>query len=468
MRMRPILIGLIISLLLVGCSFIPSYNRPGAPIPEKWPEGEAYKKLSNAAPMPQELRWHEFLVDPKLQRIIELAITNNRDLRLAALRVEEARALYGVQRAELFPAITGEAVAVKERSSSDFKLPGKSRTIDQYSMDLGITAWEIDFFGRIRSLEKQALEEYLATEEARRSAQISLISEVARAYLTLAADREGLLLANCTLETQQQMYDLIQEEYDVGVANELDLRRAETQVESARRDVALYTRMVAQDKNALELLVGGMLILEDLLPRDLNSIIPPNDISAGLSSEVLLNRPDIMAAEHRLKAAYAFIGAARAAFFPSISLTTFIGVASDDLINLFDSGRGTWNFTPQMVVPIFDTRVWASYRVSKVERELALAEYERAIQMAFREVADTLAVRGTVEDQLAAQEALVNALDRTYELSKQRYVDGIDNYLSVLDAQRSLYAAQQELISLRLSKLANLVTLYSVLGGGGD
>jgi len=241
----------------------------------------------------------------------------------------------------------------------------------------------------------------------------------------------------------------------------------QTQVDTARGDVARYTQLVAQGQNALNLLAGTA-VSEDLLPYDLASVSPPKDISQGLPSEVLLRRPDIMAAEHQLKGAYAYIGAARAAFFPRISLTTAVGTASDELSGLFGSGNGTWSFTPQVAIPIFDARTWAAYRVSKAVQKIALTQYEKAIQTAFREVADVLAVRGTVDQQVAAQQSVANSAQKIYSLSKKRYTNGIDSYLSVLDAQRSLYGAQQGLISLQLAKLANEVRFYAVLGGGGE
>ena len=312
-------------------------------------------------------------------------------------------------------------------------------TAEQYSVNLGISSWEIDFFGRIRSLKDRALEEYLATDQARRSAQILLVSSVANAYLALAADRENLKLAASTLETQEASYKLIRKRYDVGLASELDLRRAQSQVDTARGDVARYTQLAAQDENALNLLVGSP-VPPALLPAELGSVSPPKEISPGLSSEVLLRRPDVLAAEHRLKAANANIGAARAAFFPRISLTTAIGTASADLSGLFKSGSGTWSFAPQIVMPIFDARTWSAYDVTKVEKEISVAQYEKAIQTAFREVADALAVRGTVNQQIAAQQSLVDAVAETYRLSNARYTKGIDSYLGVLDAQRSLYA----------------------------
>ena len=463
----PVIIAIVI--FLGGCTLAPKYKQPKAPVPDKWRQGDVYKKagVSKALPKVWELRREDFFADPGLKAIVRMALENNRDLRLAALNVEQARALYGVRRAELFPSVNALGIGSKRRGSADLTLPGQPRTTKQFSVDLGITAWEIDFFGRIRSLKQQALEQYLATEEARRSAQISLVSEVARVYLALAADRENLKLARSTLMNQQQMYNLIKKQYESGLANELDLHRAQTQVETARGEVARYSQLVAQDQNALNLLAGSP-VPEDLLPRGLEDIKPPRDISPGLSSEVLLRRPDIVAAEHQLKAAYAYIGAARAAFFPRTSLTTALGTASNELSGLFDSGNGTWSFTPQAVMPIFDARTWAAYRVSKAQREIALAQYERAIQTAFREVADALAVKGTVDERLAAQRSLVEALSQTYRLSKKRYESGIDSYLGVLDAQRSLFSAQEGLTMLRLAKLANRVRLYAVLGGGGE
>jgi len=432
----PVIIAIVV--FLGGCTLAPKYKQPKAPVPDKWPQGDVYKK----AGVSKEAR-EDFFADPGLKAIVRMALKNNRDLRLAALNVERARALYGVQRAELFPAVSAVGSGAKQRSSSDLTRPGVPRTTKQFSVNLGITSWEIDFFGRIRSLKEQALEEYLATEQARRSAQIALVAEVARAYLALAADRGNLKLARSTLDTQQGIYDLIRRQYEVGLANELDLRRAQTQVDAARGDVARLMRLVAQDpargdvarlmrlvaqdRNALNLLAGSP-APEDLLPTDLASVSPLRDISPGLSSEVLLRRPDIMAAEHQLKAAYAFIGAARAAFFPRIS---------------------------------------PALRVSKTVRKIALTQYEKVIQTAFREVADSLAAQGTVDRQVKAQQSLVNALAETHRLSVNRYTNGIDSYLGVLDAQRTLYAARQGLIALRLAKLANQVRLYAVLGGGG-
>ncbi|MDD2680243.1 MAG: efflux transporter outer membrane subunit [Candidatus Omnitrophica bacterium] len=465
-RIPVFILGIVIA--LSGCTMAPKYNRPVAPIPGNWPSGDAYLKPQPAESVPDvtQLRWREFFTDPKLRRIIETALQNNRNLRLAALNVEEARALYGVQRANLFPVVDAEGVYTKQRTSSDFLIAGASNITEQYSVDLGITAWEIDFFGRIRSLTKQALEEYLGTQEARRSTQIALVSEVARVYLTIAADRENVTLAQSTLKAQEGVYNLILRKHKLKLVSDIDLYRAQTQVDTARRNVALYTQQVAQDQNALNLLAGSA-VPEDLLPLDLTGVGPLKDIFPGLSSEVLLRRPDIIDAEHRLKGAYANIGAARAAFFPSISLTTAIGSASSALSGLFSSGKGTWIYSPQVVMPIFDMQTWAAYRVSEADRKIALTKYEKTIQTAFREVADVLAVQGTVDQQIAAQQSLVDSEQKVYHLSSKRYSNGIDSYLSVLDAQRSLYRAQQELIYLQLSKLVNEVKAYAALGGGG-
>ena len=462
-----LLVGIVA--FLTGCTLIPKYTKPEAPVPATWPSGPAYKEIQTTpgAPVVTDLKWREFFTDERLQKIIETALNNNRDLRVAALTVERARALYRIQRAEILPTVNAVGSGGKERVPADLSSTGRSYTAEQYSANLGIYSWEIDFFGRIRSLEKRALEEYFATEEARRSAQILLVSEVANTYLTLAAEREALQLSQSTLETQQGAYDLIRRRYEKGVATALDLRQAQTQVDGARVDIARYTHRVAQDENALNLLVGSP-VSSALLPEALSKVTPPKGISPGMSSEVLLHRPDILSAEHLLKASNANIGAARAAFFPRISLTTAIGTASAELSGLFKAGSDNWNYSAQIVLPIFDARTWSALIVTKVDREIALAQYEKAIQGAFREVADALAVEGTVEDQLAAQQSLVDAVAETYRLSNLRYEKGVDSYLGVLDAQRTLRVAEQVLIAFRLARIANQVRLYAVLGGGRD
>ena len=458
-----------VCIFLAGCSMAPSYTRPQPPVPADWPQGPAYRDAgpAPAAKTVTALGWREFFTDPDLQTVIGMALEHNRDLRLAALNVERARGLYGIRRADLFPIL--EAVAsggkqhVPSTTSGD---TGKSVTTEQYDVSLGVTSWEIDFFGRIRSLKDQALEEYLATDQARRSVQILIVSDVASAYLLLAADRENLRLSESTLEAQRSAYDLVRRRFELGLASELDVHLAQMSVDTARVAVARYTQRAAQDENALDLLAGTS-VPRRLLPVDLDSVRPPAEISAGMSSEVLLGRPDILAAEHLLKGANANIGAARAAFFPRISLTAAFGTASPELSGLFGSGSAAWTFSTEAALPIFDARIWPALAVSEVDREIAVARYERAIQNAFREVADALAVRGTVNKQIAARKSLVDASAQSYRLSTIRYEKGIDDYFGVLDAQRSLYVAQQLLILVRLEGVANQVRLYATLGGGG-
>jgi multidrug efflux system outer membrane protein len=462
---RKLLLGWVL-ICFGGCTMIPKYSRPAAPVPTDWPQGPAYKETAATAKAPAatEVQWRQFFTDPGLQKVIGTALENNRDLKVAALNVERARAMYRIQRNELLPRVETGASASKQR----VRISGQTGlvTLQEFSVNLGISSWELDFFGRIRSLKEKALEEFFASEQARRSAQILLVSEVANAYLTLAADRENLKLAQSTLETQQAAYNVINRRVEVGFAPELDLRQVQTRVDSARVDVARYTSQVAQDENALNLLVGSP-VPAGQLPRELSVIKPLPEVSPGMSSDVLLKRPDILQAENLLKAANANIGAARAAFFPRIVLTTSVGSASGDLSGLFGPGSAVWAYAPQAVVPIFDARTWSALKVSKVDRDIAVAQYEKAIQSAFREVADALALKGTLGDQMAAQQSLLQASAKSYELSNARYEKGIDIYLNVLDAQRSLYSAQQGLIAIRLAKLANQVRLYTVLGGGG-
>lgn len=456
-------------LVLSGCaSMAPEYTRPEAPVPFEWPSGPAYKKAEGDATGKTaiEIPWQEFFVDPQLRKLIALALENNRDLRIAALNIERSRALYRIQRAELFPTVNGSATFSKERVPGILSGAGQPVTSELYNVNLAISSWELDLFGRIRSLEDQALQQFFATEEARRSVQISLVAEVASNYLTLAADKELLKIAQDTFASQQTSYNLIKRRFEAGASSELDVRQAQTSVDSARVDIARFTSQVAQDENALALVVGSP-VPADLLPSGLSEITALKELIAGLPSEVLQRRPDIMQAEHLLQASNANIGAARAAFFPSITLTTSVGLSSDQLAGLFKGGAGTWSFIPQITLPIFDAgRNRANLKVTEVDREIFLAQYEKAIQSAFREVADAFAQRGTLGDQLEAQQSLTDANAASYRLSQARYEKGIANYLNVLDSQRSLYSAQQGLITVRLSRLVNMVTVYKVLGGG--
>jgi len=455
------------AVFLTGCTLIPEYTRPEPPVPSQWPAGPAYREQPTTpeTPLAADLEWREYFPDPRLQALIETGLQNNRDLRTAALNVERARALYRVQQTELLPAVDASGQMLRERVPGTLNVDDRSHTLKQYRADVG-ALWEIDFFGRIRSLTESALQQFFATEQARRSAQILLVSEIANAYLRLAADRDSLALSKSTLETQQAAYNLIRQRFETGVVPELDLRQSQTRVDSARVDVVRFTEQVARDENAMDLLIGAPYD-RALLPDGLKAVTPMPGLSAAMPSEVLLRRPDVLEAESLLKAANANIGAARAAFFPRITLTGTVGTASDDLTHLFKSGSFGWNFTPQITLPIFAPRTWAELRVSKVERELAVTNYERTIQAAFRDVTDALARYGTIDGQVQAQESLVDATRATYRLSTERYDKGIDIYLNVLDAQRSVYAAELELIAARFLKFNNQVNLYAALGGGG-
>jgi multidrug efflux system outer membrane protein len=469
MKRRSFLLLIGLALAQMGCTLAPKYNRPPAPVPAAWPAGPSYPEMTATtnAPAAAAVGWRQFFTDEELQQLVERALTNNRDLRLAALNVERAWALFGIQRGELLPTVNAVASGNKQETPADLSNAGRRQTTDRYDVNLSMLAWEIDFFGRIRSLKDRALEEFLATEQARRGAQILLASSVANAYLALAADREKLALARTTVDALQETYDLVKRRHALGLTPETDLLRAQAQLDAGRGDIARFIQVVAQDVNALNLLAGGP--VDNLLSAGaLSDVTVPEEILPGISSEVLLTRPDVLQAESLLKAANADIGAARAALFPRISLTAAFGTASSELSGLFDSESEAWSFIPRITMPIFDTRTWSAVKVTKVQQQIVLTQYERAVQTAFREVADALAVRGSVDRQIAAQESFVKAISESYRLSKIRYDRGIDSYFTVLDAQRSMYAAQQALVSLRLAKVANLVQLYAVLGGGGD
>jgi outer membrane protein, multidrug efflux system len=468
--MRYLLSGLCaLSLLGTGCTLSPQYVRPEIPTPASWPADAAAEETTPDAVAPPEVAWSTFIADARLRSLIDTALANNRDLRIAALNVERARALYGIQRSGLFPNVaasaSGERFPIGLGSLAD---NGEDAvvTLAQYTVGLGVASWELDFFGRIRSLKDSALNQYFATEQARSAAELSLAAAVAQSYLALAAGRESLQLAYETLSTQQATLELIRQTWELGFATDLELQQARSQVEAARAEVARLTGRVAQDRNALALLVGAP-VPDEGLPGALTPITAMEEIPAGLPSEVLLRRPDILAAEFRLRAANANIGAARAAFFPRISLTGFTGTVSDSLSGLFDAGTGFWSFSANAGVPIFTGGALRSnLEAVRVEREISVAQYEKAIQTAFAEVSDALALRAALKEQEAAQRDLVHALARTHELSELRHEAGVDSYLSVLVAQRSLYVARQVLVGVRFAEQANRVTLFKVLGGG--
>jgi len=450
---------------LAGCTLAPKYERPPLPVADSFP-AQGAPAPADAVPAAKDVPWREYFTDARLRSVVDLALANNRDLRVAALNVEKARALYRIQRSELNPTIGVQATGDRTRIPESIGKDGVASVSSTYTVGLGLASWELDLFGRLRSLKARALEQYFATEEARRGAQTSLIAAVAGSWLSLAADEENLALSQGTLEAQRTSYDLILKSREAGVASDLDLRQAESQVEAARASVAAYTGAAAVSRNALELLVGAS-VPDELLPEKLVAVTDPRGLSAGLPSEVLLRRPDILAAEHQLRGANANIGAARAAFFPRISLTAGFGTASPDLDGLFKSGTRMWTFAPQVLSPLFASgSLFANLKVSKVDREIAVATYEKAIQTAFAEVGDALVLRTTLVAQREAQDALVVALEETLRLSDARYRGGIDAYLPVLVAQQSLFSARRAAVGVRFAEQANLVTLYKVLGGG--
>ncbi|ELQ3328414.1 TPA: efflux transporter outer membrane subunit [Pseudomonas aeruginosa] len=464
MKLRYLSIAL--GLTFPGCSLIPDYHRPEAPVQADWPGGPAYAKDQAQAGQEATLSWQEFFRDPAMRQLIGVALYNNRDLRQAALNVEAYRALHRIERSALFPTVDANVGGSRQRVPDDLSTTDDSEIQSQYSATLGI-AYEVDMFGRLHSLERAALQQYLATAETQRAVQIALVSDVAIAYLTWRSDQAQLELASSTLESYQYSLDLIRSSNEVGTASALDVRQARSLVETARVQKALFTRQVAQDVNALQLLLGTK------LPGDLPARAPLEQplasLTAGMPADLLLRRPDIRAAEHRLLAANADIGAARAAFFPSITLTAAAGTASRDLDGLFEGGSGVWSFVPQINLPIFTAgRLSANLDYRKVVKDINVAQYEKSIQDAFREVADGLAAHGTFGEQLQAQRDLVDNNREYYKLANQRYDEGVDNYLVVLDAQRELFAAQQQLLEDHLSQLSSEVSLFKALGGGWD
>jgi len=451
--------------VLSGCSLIPDYQRPEAPVAAQFPQGPAYSSDQAPSQAAVEQGWKQFFHDPALQQLIQTALVNNRDLRVAALNIDAYAAQYQIQRADLFPAVSATGSGSRSRTPAKLSQTGESTISSQYSAGLGISSYELDLFGRVRSLSEEALQKYFATDEARRSTQISLVASVANAYLTWQADKELLKLTQDTLGAYEQSYKLTSRSNEVGVASALDLSQARTSVENARVALARYTRQVAQDENSLTLLLGTGLpanIASKPLSDDLLSEVP-----AGLPSDLLQRRPDIMQAEYNLKAANANIGAARAAFFPSISLTASAGTASPTLGGLFKGGSGTWSFAPQINIPIFNAgSLRASLDYAKIQKEINVATYEKAIQTGFQEVSDGLASRETYKQQLEAQRGFVAANQDYYRLAERRYRIGVDSNLTFLDAQRQLFSAQQSLITDRLAQLTSEVNLYKALGGG--
>lgn len=446
--------------LLGACSLAPTYVRPEAPVAANFPAAEAAGRSAS------DTGWREFFPDPRLRMLIATALHNNRDLRTAALRIEEARAQYNIQSADLLPTLNGSFSGSRTRTPASLSLSGKETISSSYQVGLSLASFELDFLGRVRSLNEAALDQYLATEEARLSAQIGLIAEVAKAELAEVALAEQQALAQQTLEGREAAYKLAKQRADVGASSNLDLRLSETLVLAARVSLITLTRQRAQAMHGLTLLIGAP--LPDLPPAPaLAAQDIAGDFGAGLPSDLLTRRPDIRAAELRLKSANANIGAARAAFFPRISLTAGLGTASNALSGLFDSGSGTWSFAPQLLLPIFDAgRNSGNLTLAEVRKNLAITDYEKSIQTAFREVADALVARASLDEQIGAQRAVLEAQADRLKLADLRFKNGIASSIEVLDAQRELFAAEQALVQARLLRLTNAIDLYRALGGG--
>lgn len=469
--MRTALTIPLIALSLGACSLAPVYERPQAPVAAAWKVDGAGspRAAADAAPSAAaDIGWRDFYAEPALRRLIDRALEHNRDLRIAILNIEAARAQYGIRRADELPTVGAGASASRQRVPADLSPTGRSTISDRYQVDIGVTGFELDFFGRVRSLSEAALAEYLATEEAARAARIGLVAQVAGGWLAERAAAEQIALLERTIEARQRSYALIRLRHGAGVASELELRQAEGLLEGARAELAEARRARLQARNGLELLVGAPLADEDLadgvsLAQARLQAAPP----AGLPSALLERRPDVLAAEQRLRGANASIGAARAAFFPRIALTGALGTASRELSGLFGGGSGIWSFVPQISLPLFDAgRIQSNLDLAEARRNIAVADYERTIQRAFREVADALAARSTIGERLRALQAQVDAAARTLELSELRYRNGVDSQLQWLEAQRSLLGAEQGLLAARAAELANRVELYKALGGG--
>ncbi|WP_294255679.1 efflux transporter outer membrane subunit [uncultured Comamonas sp.] len=457
-----------VTALLAGCNLAPAYKTPDLPVPETV-SGSALPVQASESAL-QQAQAMQWLQSPQLREVVALALSNNRDLRVALENIEKARAQYGITRADLLPGITAQAQGNRTRTAGDLTTAGRSSITEQYTAQLGFASYELDLWGRIRNLSEASLQQFLQSQDNQRNVQIGLVADVANAWLTLAADQARLQLAKDTLDSRIKAFELTRRMYELGSISGLVLAQNQTTVDTARGDVASYTSQVDRDRNALQLLVAGA-VPARLLPTAGTLTDGPDAaalkvVPVPLPSSVLLKRPDVQSAERNLQAMNANIGAARAALFPSITLTGSVGTGSNELDRLFGNNNSTWSFIPLVKLPIFDGgRNRANVRVAESNQRVALSQYEKAVQTAFKEVADVLADRAQWGERLAAQTSMVANTQKAFDLSNARFMAGVDNYLTVLDAQRSLYAAQQTLIGLRLSEQLNRVTLWKALGG---
>ncbi|PBN45624.1 efflux transporter outer membrane subunit [Sphingobium sp. D43FB] len=453
-----------LSLALAACDMAPKYVRPQLAVPAASPQGPAYGADNGAAIVPADTAWRDFFTDARLARVIETALANNRDLRIALANVEQARAQYRVQRADLLPGVSAGGTATYQ--DSPFSLAGSGRT-DLYQAQVGISAWEVDLFGRVRNLSKAAQEQYFARVETRNAAQTALIAETANAWLTMAADQERLRIARDLEQAFGKTLELNRARFAKGIASELEVRQAQTSYDAARSTIAETTTLVAQDQNALNLLAGTTVPATDLPEGFPTASATIENLPTNIASDVLLRRPDIASAEHQLLSANANIGAARAAFFPNISLTAAFGSLSLGLSNLFGSGSSFWSVAPTASLPIFDFgKNKGNLAYAKATYDAMLATYEKSVQTGFREVADALARRGTMGEQLEAQTSQRDAARVAYTLSEARFRAGVDGFLTTLDSQRALSNAEQSLLTTRLTRASNMVELYRAMGGG--
>ncbi len=467
----------LLTLALAGCSLAPRYERPAAPIPQQYPDQSASARekggLSAQAVAPAvtnaaDLGWRQFFRDPRLVALIGIALDNNRDMRIAVQRVLEARAQYGIQDSNRLPTLGLGGNAQIQRNPVNLRSNGAaSDSVNRYyQAGVGTTAFELDFFGRLKNLSQAAYEQYLASEQAQRAVHITLIAQVAGAYFNLRAAQEQADLIEKTLASRQQTFNLVQAQFKAGVASTLDLNQAQSLLDSTRADQAAVVRSQSQAQNALQLLVGepipGNLPRGAVFGKDQLLVAIP----VGLPSDLLERRPDIMGAENNLRAANANVGAARAAFFPRISITGLLGFASPALGGLFQSGQRFWSFAPQITQPLFSGGVSGGLDLAKASKNEAVAQYEKTIQTAFSEVADALAGEATYSQQLDALRSLEQSNLQTLKLSQLRYTSGIDSFLQVQTAEVGLYTAQLSFLQTGLNSLVNRVALYKALGGG--
>ena len=468
MRKHLCLLPLASALLLTGCiSMAPDFERPEDVVAPAWPADEAVR---NAVVLTEGLQqWSDFFTDPRLVTLIRTGLENNRSLRSAMMAVEQARALYGVERANYFPSISAVAQETAQRTPRSVNASGRDVTSHTYTASLAMASYELDLWGRVRNLTEQALQAYMQSEAAQRTTQMTVIAEIANTWLSLGASKQLLSLATSTYESQKESLALIEKSYELGASSLLDVQQARTTVATAEAAMAQAKRQVSQARNALTLLVGGP-VDAALEPEGMvKNVTARLSAASNVPSEVLLARPDIASAEAALRSANANIGVARANFFPRIALTGALGTTSPELSNLFESGTRMWNFVPSVTLPIFTGGANISnLQAAQAKQRKAVADYELAVQSAFRDVADALALEGTVGDELKATEDLADAAAKSFALATQRYESGADSYLTVLDSQRSNFSAQTRLISAQLARAQSAVMLYKALGGGSQ